>query len=69
MKRNVWWNPWDPRNDRERREKERQLRRERAERAARKVREKLGDGPLGRTLGWLVKTLLNMEPPAPRRDP
>ena len=69
MKRIVWGPIWDPRNERERREKERRQRRERAEKAARKVRENLGDGPLGKTLGWLVKTLLNMEPPAPRRDP
>ena len=69
MRRIVWGPIWEPRSERERREKERQRRKERAERAARKVREKLGNGPLGKTLGWLVKVFLNMEPPGPMRDP
>ena len=69
MRRIVWGPIWPPRSERERRERERQRRKERAERAARKVREKLGDGPLGRAIGWLVKTLLEMDPPGPMRDP
>jgi len=60
---------WDPRSERDRRERGRRRRRERAARAARKVREKLGDGPLGRAVGWIVRTLLEMDPPGPMRDP
>ena len=60
---------WEPWSERERRERERRRRRERAERAARRIREKLGDGPLGRAVGWIVKALLEMDPPGPMRDP
>ena len=68
MKKTIWGSPWDPWNDRKRRERESQQRRERAEKAARKVRERLGDGPMGKVIGWLVQIILSADP-SPRRDP
>ena len=68
MKKSVWRPRWDPWNDRERLERKRQQRRDRVEKAARKVREKIGGRP-GRILGWLVKAILSMDPPAPTEGP